>query len=134
MPRIAKEDRPERHGQAWTEDEENFVLKRVSQKADYSTIADEVQRSIGGVYSHLKELAYRYVVFENKLLEEASQLTGCSIQDIQDHITKKEMVKKMKEEKGLVKKCPQFPVKKEEDLMDILKEIRDLLKMLVLEK
>jgi hypothetical protein len=133
MPRYSTdESKPKRHGKIWDEKEENFVLKRVHEKATFETIANEVQRTIGGVHSHLKELAYRFIENEGKLIEEASELTGLTIQDIQDHIERKNIAKRIREQKGLIySKEQDYPIQ-EESLIDLVKEIRDLLKILVL--
>ena len=132
MPRGTDDSKPERHGQSWTDDEEKYVLTRVSKNTPLYTIADEVKRTSGGVYSHLKEVAYRNIK-NGMLLEEASTLTSVPVSEIQDFITKKDLILKSKQERGLIQKKLQFPLEKkeEETLLSVAIEIRDLLKQLL---
>ena len=132
MPRISGDELPERHGKTWSEDEEKYVLTHVEKGIPIYKIAEEVHRTSGGVYSHLKEIAYRHIK-TGMLIEDASTLTSVSISEIQDFITKKEFIQKSKEAKGLVQNKLTFPLEKKEQetLISVAIEIRDLLKQLV---
>jgi hypothetical protein len=130
MPRDNDGTKPERHGKPWNDTEEKFVLDEIAKKTPIFKIAEDVRRTSGGVYSHLKVVATKYV--ENGMtLEEASELTGVTIEDIRDHITRVEIANKSKQTKGLVQQTLNFPIQKEETLLSVAIEIRDLLKQLV---
>ncbi len=127
MPRSNDGSKPERHGHTWKEEEESFVLEKIKNKVPVWQIAEYVKRSPSGVYSHLKEIAFRNIN-SGMLLEEASMLTGVTVSDIQDFILKKETIQKIKSEKGLVQQTLNFPLQKEETILSVVIEIRELLK------
>jgi len=133
MPRSNDGSKPERHGQPWKETEEKFVLEKIREKVPVWKIADDVKRTPTGVYSHLKEIASRNID-SGMTLEEASELTGVTIIDIQEHMSRKELSQKIRSEKGLVQQELKFPIQKEETLLSVAIEIRDLLKELIEKK
>ncbi len=133
MPRTSEDSKPERHGKSWSSEEEKFVLEQIQKDVAIWLIADQVKRSSGGVSSHLKEIAYRNIQ-NGMLIEEASKLVGIPIQDIQEYITRKELLTKIKVDKGLVQQTLKFPIEKEETLLSVAIEIRDLLKEIVNKK
>ena len=123
---------PERHGKTWLEDEETYILTRIKKGALVNTVADEVHRTTGGVYSHLKEIAYKNIK-NGMIIEDASSLTSVSVSELQDFIAKKDFLHKIKESKGLIQQKVVFPLQKkdEETLLSVAIEIRDLLKQLL---
>jgi hypothetical protein len=133
MPRNNDGSKPERHGQTWKEEEEKFVLEKIKDETAIWKIAEDVKRSPNGVYSHLKEIAVRKMN-EGMYIDDASKLTGVSVSDIQEHLSRKELSQKLKSEKGLVQQPLKFPIEKEETLLSVAIEIRDLLKQLVEKK
>jgi hypothetical protein len=133
MPRDNDGSKPERHGKPWKKDEEEFVLKKIKEKTPIWRIAEDIKRTTTGVYSHLKEIAIKNID-SGMTLEEASEFTSVTIPDIQDYITRKEINKKIKTEKGLVQQQLKFPLEKEETLLSVVVEIRDLLRQLLEKK
>lgn len=127
MPSNNDGTKPERHGKTWDEHEERYVLESIQQKIPVYKIAEDVKRTPTGVYSHLKEIAVRNINI-GMTIEEASEFTGVTISDIQDHIVRKELANKSKVAKGLVQQTLSFPLQKEETLLSVAIEIRDLLK------
>lgn len=130
MPRDNDGTKPERHGHVWKEEEEKYVLGRIEKKVPIHFIANEIKRTSTGVYSHLKEIAVKNIN-NGMLIEEASELTSVSITEIQDYLAKKEIISKIKANKGLIQKKFEIPDKKEEDLLSVVIEIRNLLLQLV---
>jgi hypothetical protein len=132
MPRTSGDGMPERHGKTWLEDEEKYILNRIEKGALINIIADEVYRTTGGVYSHLKEIAYKNIK-NGMMIEDASTLTSVSVSELQDFIAKKDFLQKRKESKGLIQQKLVFPLEKkdEETLLSVAIEIRDLLKQLL---
>lgn len=146
MQALRKNDLPERVGKKWEPEEEMYVLKRISQGANYTTIASECQRTIGGISSHLREIACRFIK-DGKSMEEVVRITGLLETEITDSIAIRERSEKLKLEKQSrpkeeIPKLKQtflpFPVEPQNtsnpEFMTILVEIRDLLKQLVEDK
>jgi hypothetical protein len=125
-------EKPERHGKKWEKDEEEFVLARIGQGALPMTIAREVKRTTGGIISHLREIACRWIC-DGKPIEEASTLTGLPVDDIQDALKRRELAKQMKElsKRKETPIRPFFLSKSEETELDVLRDIRSLLEELV---
>lgn len=87
---------PERHGKKWESNEENFVLRRVKQGATPQVIATELKRTVGGIISHLRQMAC-IMINSGKTLEEASLLTGLPELDIEDAMKRRDAAKQYKE-------------------------------------
>jgi hypothetical protein len=132
MPRSADDSKPERHGKPWYSEEEKFVLEQIQKDVAIWLIADQVKRTPSGVSSHLKEIAFRNIQ-GGVLIEDASKLVGIPVQDIQEYIARKELLSKNKVEKKLEQQL-KFPLEKEETLLSVAIEIRDLLKDLLKNK
>jgi hypothetical protein len=130
MPRSLDDSKPERHGKSWSSEEEKFVLDQIQKDNAIWLIAEQVKRTPTGVSSHLKEIAFRNIQ-GGMLIEDASKLVGISVQDIQEHIARKEILLKSKVEKGLSQQQLKFPLEKDETLLSVAIEIRDLLKELL---
>lgn len=146
MNAVRKNDLPERVGKKWEPEEEIYVLKRISQGANYMTIASECKRKIGGISAHLREMACRFIK-DGKTMEEVVQITGLLETEIADSIAIRERSEKLKVErqsrpKEEIPKLKQtflpFLVEPQKtsnpEFMTILVEIRDLLKQLVKDK
>lgn len=123
---------PERHGQKWEKDEEDFVLARIKQGAIPMVIAKEVKRTTGGIVSHLRQMACSWID-SGTSIEEAAEKTGLPVFDIQDSLKRRELAKQMKElsPKKQASIRPFFLNKTEETELDILRDIRSLLQQLV---
>lgn len=128
---------PERHGKRWEDDEIQYVLGRIKQGKWAAQIAVELKRTPGGVISRLREIAYD-AVQEGKTLEEASVLTSLTVDQISEHIKKRELADQIEEERKSrppeLKQAPLRPFflnKPEETVLDVVIEIRELLRKLV---
>lgn len=128
---------PERHGKRWEEDEVKYILGRIAQGKWPTQIATEVKRTAGGVVSRLRDVAYDSVK-QGKTLEEASQLTSLTPEQIDEHIRKRDLTVQIQEERKTrppePKQLPLRPFfldKKEETVLDVVLEIRDLLRELL---
>jgi hypothetical protein len=129
-----KKNQPERTGKRWENDEEEYILSRVKEGALPYIIAKEVQRTTGGVVSHLREMACEFI--ENgKPIEEVCTITGLPLFEIEDALKRREFAKQLKLEKRaepIQKQTrPFFLNKTQETEIDILRDIRDLLQQLV---
>ena len=129
---------PERHGKRWEEDEVQYILGRVKHGIYPAQIAVEVKRTPGGVTSRLKEIAYDEIKHKSMSIEDASALTGITADSINDYIKKRDLTEELKEDKKnrppeLKQQSlrPFFLNKPEESVIDVLVEIRDLLRQVV---
>jgi hypothetical protein len=139
MNRLKREDIPERYGKIWEAKEEEFILEKVKNKVPIYMIANDVKRTPNGVYSHLKIIACKYID-DGMLIEEASNLTGVTIPEIQELQIKQGIAKKFKKpikEKDLsydeqVLKEALERIKKEKFEIDVRIKICELRKQKIL--
>lgn len=61
MVRISNEDKeyPSNMGQKWDDEEENLLLEELNNNLDIGIIAQKHDRTIGGINSRRKEIAYK---------------------------------------------------------------------------
>lgn len=128
---------PERHGKRWEDDETQYVLGRIKQGAWPAQIASEVKRTTGGIVSRLREIACDSVK-NGMSLEDASVLTSLMVDQIEQAIKRRELACEFKEKRKNVQVelkqttlRPFFLNKPEESVLDVVVEIRDLLRQLV---
>ncbi len=130
---------PERHCKKWEDDEVQYVLGRTKQGVLPARIADEVKRTTGAIVSRLKEVACDSVD-KGMTLEDAAELTRLPIDVIEDSIQRRKIAEQIKEERKNHPPEPKqttlrpFFLNKQETEMDILIEIRELLRELVKSK
>jgi len=127
---------PARNGKPWNDDEILQLLKGVQKKKTTQELAEEHQRTPGGIRSRLREIAADYYFNENRPLEQISKFTGLDIDTISDAISKRQYSLDRQEKKVQAKVnvtpitsyfVPQSEPKKE-DMISLMSEIRDLLK------
>jgi hypothetical protein len=130
---------PERHCKKWEDDEVQYVLGRVKQNIHPGRIAEEVKRTPGAIVAQLKKIACDSVE-RGMSLEDAAELTKLPIEIIEDSIQRRKFAEQIKEERKNhppePKQAPLRPffLNKQETEMDILIEIRELLRELVKSK
>ena len=118
---------PERHGKKWDNSEVQYVLESVKKGSKPQQIATEIKRTPGSVIARLKQVAYNSI--QNGMsLGDASKLTGITPNEITEFIQRREFAETIKKDRVPE---PIVPEKPEETLLDVAKEIRDLLKQLV---
>jgi hypothetical protein len=79
----------ENMGTAWGNTELIQLLKEVKDKIPYEDMAKAHKRTVGGITSRLRQLAYDYYT-EEKSINEIMVITGLSKDDILDAIIKRE--------------------------------------------
>jgi hypothetical protein len=124
---------PERHGKRWETDEDEYILKRVKEGALPSTIAYEVKRTVNSVISELKKIAYDQIK-AGESIDIVVQRTGLTSDIINEYIKNKEIADAMKavpKNPKPVETRPFFLNKSEESVIDVLKDIRDILRQIV---
>ncbi len=110
---------PARSGQSWSTEEENALLKDLSCGLSLKEIAKNLHRTIGGISARRKHIARR-LVRNGMPLSEIAKITRLSIDDIQTSIKSSETMRRDKKAETL--------------LLDVVIEIRDLLRQLVHER
>jgi hypothetical protein len=124
---------PLRRGKAWEEEEIKSLLQEVHDNKSHDEIATAHERTPCGVRAQLRKLAAHYYINENRSFEEISHLTGLTIQAIQWGIDKyaQKPVSTQPRTKT-VKKVQNDPrTDKDQHMIKLLEEIRDLLTVLV---
>lgn len=133
---------PTRNGKAWRDDEILQLLKGVQKKKTTEELAEEHQRTPGGIRSRLREIAADYYFNENKPLDQIAKFTGLDVDTISDAIAKRQY-RMDQQEKKIQTKINPTPVTsyfaeeakqaepKKEGMISLLTEIRDLMKEMV---
>ena len=125
---LPKSNYPARMGKAWDDHETLNLLKKIRENKTVDTIAKEHERTVGGITSRLRVLAYEFYE-EGKTIDQIKKYTGLSTEQIADSISKKEYAKSIKERKqNLKNKLKEDPLDKkmnQEELLQAVREIRD---------
>jgi hypothetical protein len=125
----------ENMGCPWGNAELIQLLKEVKDKIPYEDMAKAHKRTVGGITSRLRQLAYDYYT-EEKSIDEIMVITGLSKDDIVDTITRREYTenkraekraeKEKKVEKVLVMAQKLTPKPELSELQEILKTLKSL--------
>lgn len=132
---------PERHGKKWEDDEIAYILNRVQRNANYITIAGEVKRTPSSIGQQIKNIACK-MIDDGKSKEEVSEVTRLTIADIDETLQLRELSKEMKRIKETRPPPPPLPKPirpfflarpedEKENAIELLVEIRNLLRQLV---
>jgi hypothetical protein len=81
----------ENMGCPWKDEELLQLLKEVKDRVSYEDMAKAHKRTVGGITSRLRQLAYDYYT-EEKSIDEIMAITGLSKEDVLDAIIKRENV------------------------------------------
>lgn len=117
-----KPNYPARMGKAWDDHETLNLLKKIRENKTVDTIAKEHERTVGGITSKLRVLAYEFYE-EGKTIDQIKKYTGLSTEQIADSISKREYAKSI-----LKNKLKEDPIDKkmnQEELLQAVREIRD---------
>ena len=90
MIRISNEEKeyPSNMGQKWTDEEERLLLEEINNNIDIGTIAQKHDRTIGGIESRRRQIAYN-MFLEKKSVEEIIKKTKLDYDCIKQTIEKK---------------------------------------------
>ena len=91
MVRISNEDReyPSNMGQKWSDDEEILLLEDLNNNIDIEIIAQNHNRTIGGINSRRREIAYK-MYLKNVSIEEIIRQTKLDNNSIEEIIKKRQ--------------------------------------------
>ena len=105
----------------WSVTEEEQLLKEIADNLDNETIAANHARTVGGIISRVKEVAYKMHI-KKVPMDEIIAKTKLTIEEVNLIISKKETAKKVKEEK--------IKEKKEEEKKIDIPNIQEQLKII----
>ena len=88
----------ENMGCPWETAELLQLLKEVKDKISYEDMAKAHKRTVGGITSRLRQLAYDYYT-EEKSIDEIMVITGLSKDDVVDTVTRREYTENKRAEK-----------------------------------
>ncbi len=94
---LEKNKYPSNTGKAWKDDEVLQLLRSIRNKKSIDEIAEEHQRTTGGIRSRLYILAVDYYFNDEKTIEQIIKITGLDEKTILEQIKKKETAEKFKE-------------------------------------
>ena len=128
-------------GKPWTTEQENLLLKRVAEGKNHEELSIEFGRTTGGICSRLRQIACEMIGF-GKSIEYAMEKTKLSKEVIKESLDKRSSAKErkvVKQEKKLntINECLILdenytePKSEMKEVIDLMKEIRDLLKKFV---
>jgi hypothetical protein len=134
---LEKDKYPANMGKPWLDDEILQLLQEIRKKKTIEEIAEQHQRTIGGINSRLKELAADYHN-EGRAIEDIQKFTGLTAEQVKDAIERRrvgEIGKKRREEnRATGKPYTQAEVQPSmKDIMIVLKDVQRKLAM-ILEK
>jgi len=91
MVRISNEDKeyPSNMGQKWNDEEEALLLHELNDNIDIETIAQKHNRTLGGINSRRREIAYK-MYLKNVSIDEIIRQTKLDNNSIEETIKKKQ--------------------------------------------
>ena len=126
-------------GKPWTTEQENLLIKKVGEGKNHEELSIEFGRTTGGIRSRLREIACEMIGL-GKTIEYAIEKTKLSKEVIQKSLDKRGVARERKVAKKekkvsnineifkVVESKEKYEMK---EVIDLMKEIRDLLKKFV---
>jgi transposase len=106
-------------GKPWSDEEVIELLLAIRDKKTHTEIAEKHKRTVGGITSRLRQLAWEYHT-EGKSIDQIQKYTGLSKDTVLDAITKHEVSKANKEKKK-EKKCKIQEIEQRQTKLEIHK-------------
>lgn len=125
---------PAHMGQKWEEEEEIRLLTSIRKKKTTEEIAKEHERTVGGIISHLRQLAVDYYLNDSRSLDDIQKITGLSKESIEDAIARRKYKDNTIREKKETSQKPVVQRKPKNDMTEVilvLKDIRDKFDILI---
>ena len=132
---------PANMGKAWLDEEVIQLLQEIKRKKSIQEIAEQHQRTVGGITSRLKQLAADYHE-EGRCMEDIEKFTGLTQEQITETIQRRKVGKLIRErraeEKSIAKngestskqntqtRITSFTVEKEPTMKDLMKLLNDI--------
>lgn len=128
---------PSRIGQPWKDEEIEKLLRNIQKKKTMEEIAKEHERTIGGIYSRIREIAADYHFNDNRPIEEIQKYTGLTKEEIEDAIKRRKFNEALKKPHVSLQPKPVIEKPKEQEMptmfevVSLLKDIQGKLNLLL---
>ena len=129
---------PSNMGKAWSNEEIMGLLKSIRSKKTHAEIAEEHQRTIGGIRSRLREIAADYHYDNEMSMEDIKKYTGLDEETISDSISRRKnrnAIKEKEKHTDIIEESDKITIqeniKEETETIKLLREIHSMLKILV---
>tara|TARA_Y100001958_G_scaffold82661_1_gene55970 strand:- start:505 stop:939 length:435 start_codon:yes stop_codon:yes gene_type:complete len=120
---------PSNVGQKWTDEEESLLLEELSNRIDIEMIARTHERTIGGINSRRREIAYK-LYEKDTSMKEIIMKTKLNEEEIKETINKKK--NNPKKSKSISKKEIKFSIEDEiTEMKNDIKELKNTMKDLM---
>jgi|694.fasta_scaffold150941_2 hypothetical protein len=127
-----------RVGVKWTEEEDESLMDDVHKKLDINDIAKKHQRTVVGIKCRILGNSLRIMEEENITFEDVSELFHLDIEELKNYKLKQEQKAEARKNKNTLKEKSQTekksPKVSNEELMSVLLEIRNYLKIIAEKK
>jgi len=126
---------PARMGKKWEDDEDIKLLTSIQENKSIADIAEEHERTIGGINSRRKGLAADYWFNNNTQIEEIMTITGLSTGEIEETIQRRSFANDFKKTKMELKKAtkvaqlsraPPPPPPQSNEITELRREVAEL--------
>lgn len=122
----------------WTPAEDEELAKQATSHMDFVEIAKQHQRTLGSIKSRIMSYAVGYITQQNVSIEDAAAHFNLDVDELIEHKKRTELKQEEKQDDTPLKKKEKEAAtttttsksKKKDRYMDILVEIRDLLKVI----
>jgi len=122
-------DKPPRSGKAWDDEEVLRLLTSIRMKKSMEDIALEHKRTVGGIDSKRRKLAYEYFL-EGRTMEEIQRFTGLNKEQLDETIKKYKQIYSLNVEKKKPKLISSIS-SSDSEIVSILKDINMKLDILI---
>lgn len=120
---------PSRIGQPWKDEEIEKLLRNIQKKKTMEEIAKEHERTIGGIYSRIREIAADYHFNDNRPIEEIQKYTGLTKEEIEDAIKRRKFNEALKKPHVSLQPKPVIEKPKEQEMptmLEVVSLLRDI--------
>lgn len=93
-------DLPSSFGSKWTDNEEKQLLDEIAQNIDTQIIAEKHGRTLGGINSRIREIAYKMHI-SNFTVDKITELTRLTKEQINEIVERRERYKQEKKDRNL---------------------------------
>ena len=120
---------PSRIGQPWKDEEIEKLLRNIQKKKTMEEIAKEHQRTIGGIYSRIREIAADYHFNDNRPIDEIQKYTRLTKEEIEDAIKRRKFNEALKKPHVSLQPKPVIEKPKEQEMptmLEVVSLLRDI--------
>jgi len=118
------------YGKSWTNEEEIYLLQLIKDGKTNEELSKEFRRTKGGIIGKLRTLACNMITL-GKTIEYAMEKTQLSKTDIEEQLIKRNISSNNKINTNIKETIVKKEQSEMKEVIDLMKEIRDLLKKFV---